>query len=103
DNEQSIQIIHPAQPFTLDIEHLPAGQSVESWVEEQVRRPFDLEQGPLLRVTLLALADDEHVLVVTLHHIISDGWSMPIMINELIQLYEGFSQGQAVDLPALPI
>ncbi|WP_459746957.1 condensation domain-containing protein, partial [Pseudomonas sp. 3A(2025)] len=56
------------------------------------------------RVKLLGLADDEHVLVLTLHHIVSDGWSMPVLVDELVQLYEGYSQGHTdVSLPALPI
>ncbi|WP_459746958.1 condensation domain-containing protein, partial [Pseudomonas sp. 3A(2025)] len=89
DDEQSIQIVQAAQPFVLSVERLPDGQTVEAWVEEEVRRPFDLEYGPLLRVKLLGLADDEHVLVLTLHHIVSDGWSMPVLVDELVQLYEG--------------
>ncbi|WP_459748213.1 condensation domain-containing protein, partial [Pseudomonas sp. 3A(2025)] len=89
DDEQSIQIVQAAQPFVLSVERLPDGQTVEAWVEEEVRRPFDLELGPLLRVKLLGLADDEHVLVLTLHHIVSDGWSMPVLVDELVQLYEG--------------
>jgi NRPS condensation-like uncharacterized protein len=65
--------------------------------------PFDLQQGPLLRVTLLRLAADDHVLVITLHHIVSDGWSMNVMVDELVALYAAYSQGQNVQLPALPI
>ncbi|KAB0713542.1 condensation domain-containing protein, partial [Pseudomonas aeruginosa] len=49
-------------------------------IEEEVRVPFDLERGPLLRVLLLRLSAEEQVLVVTLHHIVSDGWSTPIMV-----------------------
>jgi NRPS condensation-like uncharacterized protein len=48
--------------------------------------PFDLQQGPLLRVTLLRLAADDHVLVMTLHHIVADGWSMNVMVDELVAL-----------------
>ncbi|MDU0622469.1 condensation domain-containing protein, partial [Pseudomonas aeruginosa] len=56
-------------------------------IEEEVRVPFDLERGPLLRVLLLRLSAEEQVLVVTLHHIVSDGWSTPIMVEELMQFY----------------
>ncbi|MCT7233128.1 condensation domain-containing protein, partial [Salmonella enterica] len=63
-------------------------------VEAEVARPFDLQQGPLLRVTLLQLAEDEHVLVMVQHHIVSDGWSMQVMVQELVQLYAAYSQGQ---------
>ncbi|WP_236709413.1 condensation domain-containing protein, partial [Pseudomonas sp. Leaf127] len=104
DAGQSIQIIHAVQPFLLAVDRLRPGQTAQAWVEEEVRRPFDLEHGPLLRVRLLGLAEDAHVLVVTLHHIVSDGWSMPVLVDELVQLYEGYSQGLAeVSLPALPI
>ncbi|MEX5617404.1 amino acid adenylation domain-containing protein, partial [Pseudomonas syringae] len=61
------------------------------------------EQGPLLRVRLLNLNTDEHVLILTQHHIVSDGWSMPIMVDELVRLYEGYSQGREVSLTALDL
>ena len=72
-------------------------------VETTIARPFDLERGPLLRVSLLRLAEDDHVLVMVQHHIVSDGWSMQLMVEELVQLYAGYSQGLDVVLPALPI
>ncbi|WDG77011.1 amino acid adenylation domain-containing protein [Pseudomonas chlororaphis] len=72
-------------------------------VEEEIARPFDLERGPLLRVSLLALSEEEHVLVLVQHHIVSDGWSMQVMVQELMQLYAAYSQGQDCQLPALPI
>ncbi|NBF11443.1 amino acid adenylation domain-containing protein [Pseudomonas sp. Fl4BN1] len=72
-------------------------------VEEEIARPFDLQRGPLLRVSLLQLDADEHVLVLVQHHIVSDGWSMQVMVEELVQLYGAYSQGQALQLPALPI
>ncbi|QBM99608.1 PvdJ(3) [Pseudomonas aeruginosa] len=72
-------------------------------IEEEVRVPFDLERGPLLRVLLLRLSAEEQVLVVTLHHIVSDGWSTPIMVEELMQFYAGYREGRAVELEPLPI
>ncbi|MGX0955662.1 amino acid adenylation domain-containing protein [Pseudomonas viridiflava] len=103
DGEQAVQIIHPARTFTLTVESLPNGQGVEAFVQHEVQRPFDLEQGPLLRVKLLNLRSDEHLLILTQHHIVSDGWSMPIMVNELVRLYEGFSQGRDVQLAELSL
>ncbi|WP_162599115.1 condensation domain-containing protein, partial [Pseudomonas aeruginosa] len=67
-------------------------------IEEEVRVPFDLERGPLLRVLLLRLSAEEQVLVVTLHHIVSDGWSTPIMVEELMQFYAVYREGRAVEL-----
>ncbi|WP_210015437.1 non-ribosomal peptide synthetase [Pseudomonas palmensis] len=106
---QALQVIHAAAPFALHVDavQVPAGADrqalIRQWVETETRRPFDLESGPLLRVKLLKLGDDDHVLVLTLHHIVSDGWSMPVMVEELIRFYEGYRLGQPVQLPALPI
>ncbi|WP_193075958.1 non-ribosomal peptide synthetase, partial [Pseudomonas sp. FME51] len=105
DGEQALQIIHPQIDFELAQEALEAADEVliQSRVEEEVAKPFDLEHGPLLRVKLLRLAEDDHVLVLTMHHIVSDGWSMPIMVDELIQSYEGYRNGATTSLPELPI
>ncbi|MCU1734443.1 MULTISPECIES: non-ribosomal peptide synthetase [unclassified Pseudomonas] len=103
DGEQAVQVVHPAAPFVLAVEQLAAGETLRACVEQEVQRPFDLQQGPLLRVKLLHLGEHEHVLVLTQHHIVSDGWSMPIMVDELVRLYEGFSQGRETPLGALPI
>jgi len=67
------------------------------------RQPFDLARGPLLRVTLLRLNKTEHVLLLTIHHIISDGWSIGVFNRELAVLYEAFSAGKPSPLPELPI
>ncbi|WP_447739004.1 non-ribosomal peptide synthase/polyketide synthase [Pseudomonas laurentiana] len=105
EDTQAVQIVQQDQPFELPLEVQAQAdeQAVRAWVEAQARQPFNLASGPLLRVGLLRLAQDEHVLAVTLHHIVSDGWSMPVMVQELVQLYQGYSQGQDVSLPALPI
>ncbi|NNA89636.1 non-ribosomal peptide synthetase [Pseudomonas gessardii] len=71
--------------------------------EDEARTVFDLEQGPLLWVTLLRLDDEDHQLLVTLHHIIADGWSLNVLIDEFSRLYAAASQGQTVELPALPV
>jgi hypothetical protein len=65
--------------------------------------PFDLEHGPLLRVQLLKLDAQEHVLLLTLHHIVSDGWSMNVLIDEFIRFYDAHDRNEAPQLPALPI
>ena len=69
----------------------------------EARRPFDLTRGPLLRVTLLRLADREHVLLLTMHHIVSDGWSMNVLVEDLMALYAAFTRGQPSPLSDLPI
>ncbi|MCB2250910.1 non-ribosomal peptide synthase/polyketide synthase [Pseudomonas chlororaphis] len=102
DGEQTWQVIEAAGPFELCLGEADEAR-LENLVDEAIARPFDLEQGPLLRVTLLQLSADEHVLVLVQHHIVSDGWSMQIMVDELMQLYAAYSQGQEPALPALPI
>ncbi|MBJ2240825.1 non-ribosomal peptide synthetase [Pseudomonas sp. MF6768] len=71
--------------------------------EDEARTQFDLEQGPLLWVTLLRLDDEDHQLLVTLHHIIADGWSLTVLLDEFSRLYAAASQGQRLELPALAV
>ncbi|MEP6742365.1 MAG: condensation domain-containing protein, partial [bacterium] len=70
---------------------------------EEAHRPFDLVQGPLFRSTLVRMSSNEHVLLLTMHHIISDGWSLGILLRELGVLYEAFANGQPSPLAPLPI
>ncbi|MGE8061353.1 amino acid adenylation domain-containing protein [Pseudomonas sp. NPDC089547] len=72
-------------------------------VDAALKQPFDLLAGPLLRVTLLRVAHEEHVLVLSMHHIISDGWSSDVLVQEFIQLYTALAEGRQAQLPALPI
>ena len=67
------------------------------------QQPFDLASGPLVRLTVLELAESDHVLMLTMHHIVSDGWSMTVLMRELIVLYDAFSRGESSPLPELPI
>ncbi|MGY0554053.1 amino acid adenylation domain-containing protein [Vreelandella sp. 2A-K22] len=77
--------------------------SIESQVTQLCDVPFDLEQGPLLRVGLLRLAKEEHLLVVVMHHIISDGWSMQLIIDEFSADYRARVRGEVWQPPSLPI
>ncbi|HSU17579.1 non-ribosomal peptide synthetase [Longimicrobium sp.] len=72
-------------------------------IAEEAVAPFDLENGPLARGRLVRLAADDHVLLVTLHHIVADGWSMEVLVDELGVLYPAFRRGAADPLPALPV
>ncbi|MGY1880771.1 non-ribosomal peptide synthase/polyketide synthase [Pseudomonas reactans] len=101
-DEQTVQVILPEARIEIALVRSDEAQ-VKAQVEAEIARPFNLQEGPLLRATLLCLSEDEHVLVLVQHHIVSDGWSMQIMVDELVQLYSAYSQGQAVQLPALPI
>jgi amino acid adenylation domain-containing protein len=104
-----VQLIAPSLdlPFAVvDLSSLPATErerEVLRLVREEAQRPFKLNTGPLLRAGLLRLGDDEHVLLVTMHHIISDGWSLRVLVKEVATLYEAFAAGQSSPLPELAI
>ncbi|WP_146741976.1 condensation domain-containing protein, partial [Lonsdalea populi] len=89
----------------LDLRSLDAAraQRVAELTEREAREPFDLMHGPLIRGRLLQLSDDEHILLLTQHHIISDGWSLGILVRELAAFYRAILSGDSADLPALPI
>lgn len=109
ENGQPYQNIHPtaAVPLELrDLQHLPEPlreEQARKWVEEEVQRPFDLTNGPLWRVLLLHLAPGETICALTMHHIVTDGWSMGILVRELTQLYQAHQQNQPAVLPPLPV
>jgi hypothetical protein len=104
-----IQILSPAHNLTverIDLRHLPEEErleSVEQLAAHQARLPFDLTQGPLLRVKLLKLKEQEHIVLLTLHHIVSDGWSVGVMVRELKTLYNAFTGSRPSPLSDLPI
>src|SRR5205085_10788405 len=80
----------------IDLSHLPeAEREVETRrrASEEAQRPFDLARGPLLRASLIKLQETEHVLLVTMHHIVSDGWSIGILMQEVAALYHSFTHG----------
>jgi amino acid adenylation domain-containing protein len=103
------QVIAPTLTIKLpivDLRELPASEretEVRRLVTAEAQRSFDLSQGPLLRGTVLRLADEEHVGLLTMHHIVSDGWSTGILIREMATLYVAFCAGGSSPLPALPI
>ena len=97
---------HVLSTQEVDLRPLQASQrdlDVQRRVREDAERPFDLAQGPLFRSQLLILAEDEHVVLVNMHHIVSDGWSMGVMVREWSALYNAFAQNQPSPLSALPI
>ncbi|MBW8848862.1 MAG: AMP-binding protein, partial [Burkholderiales bacterium] len=88
----------------LDLSALPDPQAqAQRRAEDEFRTPFDLAQAPLIRVVLVRLAAHDHIMLLTMHHIVSDGWSMSVLVNEFSALYAAFSTGLPDPLPALPI
>jgi len=81
----------------------PQHTELERLAALSARGPFDLAAGPLLRVTLVRLAAEEHALLLNMHHIVSDGWSIGVFLGEMSALYEAFRLGRTPDLPLLPL
>ncbi|HLL48505.1 MAG TPA: amino acid adenylation domain-containing protein, partial [Longimicrobiaceae bacterium] len=104
------QVIAPFGGFGLtvkDLAHLP-GETREAEVQRELvaegtARPFDLAAGPLFRASLLRLGAEEHVLLLSQHHVVSDGWSMGVLYRELSALYEAYREGRTSPLPELPV
>ncbi|WP_224497203.1 MULTISPECIES: non-ribosomal peptide synthetase [Bradyrhizobium] len=82
---------------------LDADAALSQLCQQEARTPFDLARGPLIRGRLIRLSDEAHVLLLTQHHIVSDGWSLGVLVGELTQLYRAFAAGQDDPLPPLAI
>jgi amino acid adenylation domain-containing protein/non-ribosomal peptide synthase protein (TIGR01720 family) len=108
-DEQPLQVIArpgPADIKFTDLSHVDATEreaEITRVTEDEAQRPFDLAIGPLLRLRLMRVSEAEHVLTVTMHHIVSDGWSMGVLITEVATLYEAYTQGRPSPLPELPL
>ncbi|RKG90846.1 non-ribosomal peptide synthetase, partial [Corallococcus sp. CA053C] len=106
---QPAQRIHAPMAWALpliDVSSLPEARreaEARSLANQEAQRPFDLEAGPLLRTALVRLSGEEHLLLVTMHHIVSDGWSMGVLVRELTALYAAFHAGQEPALAPLPV
>ncbi len=99
------QRIQPAAAVAIERVPMPGAAlpAITEAISREAQRPFDLEHGPLLRVQLLQIADDDAVLLIVQHHIVSDAWSMELMVQELIGLYQNRRLGIEDALPPLPI
>lgn len=101
------QVILSKLELTLALENVGEGPAPEQRIRAlaivEARQPFDLAQGPLIRVRLLKVGEDDHVLLYTLHHIIADGWSLGILTHEISAAYRQFISGTECALPKLPI
>ncbi|GAX38399.1 non-ribosomal peptide synthetase [Nodularia sp. NIES-3585] len=104
-NGQQVQIIAAALKLSLlriDIK-LQGDTAVQQFLTKQSQQPFDLTQGPLLRAKVLYLAPQEHILLLEMHHIISDGWSSEVFLQEMASLYKAFLAGTASPLAEISI
>ncbi|NOK38896.1 amino acid adenylation domain-containing protein, partial [Corallococcus exercitus] len=103
DEGAPLQHVREHRPFTLALEALDGDALLRSRAEAEVKKPFDLEHGPLVRATLVRTAPEHHALLLVMHHIVCDFWSIDILVRELKALYTARHQGQAVSLPPLPV
>ncbi|WOX15492.1 non-ribosomal peptide synthetase [Streptomyces sp. N50] len=106
---RGVQVVHPALApgwSFVDLTGVPEElreERLRETVRDEAARPYDLAHGPLLRARLVRLAADEHVLVLGMHHIVTDGWSMGVVVSELGELYAARAQGRSAELPELAL
>ncbi|MEG5026529.1 amino acid adenylation domain-containing protein [Microcoleus sp. AT8-B1] len=107
---QPVQVIAPPVSRLLlpviDLREVPQSDreaAVKQLSAKEAQQPFDLERGPLLGTSLLQLSEEEYVLLLTMHHIVSDGWSIGVLARELAAIYEALSAGNQPQLPELPV
>ena len=106
---EPVQVIAEPQPQKLeviDLSDLPEPEreaEAERMADEEAQQPFDLTRGPLFRFRIVRLAEEQHILLLTMHHIISDGWSLGVFGHELATLYQAYTTGESSPLPELTI
>ena len=106
---EPVQLIQPSMAVPLPLEDLTGmndaakRQHIGLALRDELETPFDLTSGPLLRMKLFRVGEDDHVFLYTFHHIIFDGWSQGIFHSELMALYEAFRDGRSAPLPPLPV
>jgi amino acid adenylation domain-containing protein/non-ribosomal peptide synthase protein (TIGR01720 family) len=106
---QAVQIISESPRVTipvLDLRGLEGDRrekTLQSLVDEDARRPFDLVRGPLIRMCVIGLGEREQAVILSMHHVVADGWSVGVLIREMAALYMAFESGQPSPLPELPI
>ncbi len=107
---EPVQVVRPSPTIKLPVVELPREEDTDALMAELRRladgyaqRPFDLERGPLVRATLLKVSDEQHFLVVVVHHIVADASSMGVLLTELSALYHAFSANRPSPLEELPV
>ena len=109
EKDSPVQVVSPEASVRLErieLDSEPAGrrdERIQEHVRTEAQRPFELGTGPLLRASLFRLGEQEHVLVLCMHHIVTDGWSFGVLLRELLACYDALVAGKAPGLPPLPI
>jgi amino acid adenylation domain-containing protein len=100
---EPVQVVLPTVPTPLTVVDVAGEAPARRLIEAEAARPFDLVTGPLLRVLLLRLDAETHYLMIIAHHIVSDGWSLAVLLDELGECYSALHRGQSPNLPELPM
>ncbi|MER7482180.1 amino acid adenylation domain-containing protein [Streptomyces sp. NPDC126510] len=100
---RGVQIVHPVLGPEWRAEEAASEQRLRELTQEELARPYDLRTGPLVRVLLVRLGADEHVCVLGMHHIVTDGWSMGVASQELGELYAARTEGRTPRLPEVSV
>ena len=106
---EPVQRVHPTGSIEMDLDDYSEEVVddpkilVDRWLRQEISKPFDLERGPLWRVRFLRLTPERHVMVLTMHHIIADLWSMSVAIDELVALYRAYGRGEPSPLADLEL
>ncbi|HEY9853557.1 MAG TPA: condensation domain-containing protein, partial [Leptolyngbyaceae cyanobacterium] len=102
-DRQTIQVISPTLTLTIPVIKIQQEQQIQQFAIAEANKPFNLSKNPLLRLSFLEIEPTKGVLLLTMHHIISDGWSMGLLLQEITTLYQAFSLQQPSPMPELPI
>jgi len=100
---QPVQVIRPAEAVTVTVAEACDEPSARELVAEEIARPFDLAHGPLVRMSVVRLAADDHVVVLTMHHVVTDAWSQGVLWSDFAGAYASLRRRQDPRLPALPV
>ena len=105
--EEIIQVVHPEVDAVITFTTLPHGiphhEALHTLMEQEINRPFNLEEAPLFRITCAVAGKEEHYIIFCMHHLISDGWSLQVFIRELSAAYNAFAAGNTPEWDELPL
>jgi amino acid adenylation domain-containing protein len=102
---KAVQVINPQPSISCSVIDMSAAseEQIARRIQEESQEPFDLAHGPLVRVQIIRLGEHDHIVLLIMHHIVSDGWSIGVLLHELCLLYNAYLRGQESPLPELPI
>ncbi|MEJ6982611.1 condensation domain-containing protein, partial [Pedobacter sp. P351] len=106
ENGHAYQFIKPEDNWSLEIvdgQQFEGGEGLQNYIKGKTRQPFNLSEDSMLKALLIRLGNEEHVIALTMHHIASDAWSTPILVREVVELYDSYIHGRAATLTTQPL